>query len=237
MLSVVCWKWKPPIANYRSTFTGDTVNTLRRMVARHYPDPHRFICVTDDATGIGPDVDVVPIWNDHGDLPHPHSHTHPSCYRRLKAFAPEMRELFGPRFVSVDLDCVILEDLRPLWNRPEPFVGWGGTTAPREAYNGSMYLMSAGCRAKVWRDFHPQVSPVLAKQAGFYGSDQAWMSYALGPQEPRWTTADGVYSFRIHIAPNHGQLPGNARIVFFNGKKDPWTPDVYSLPWVRANWR
>lgn len=235
-LSVVCWKWRPPMANYRSTFTAETVNTLKRMIDRHYTDPHRFICVTDDAAGLDETIAVVPIWNDYADLPHPHSHTHPSCYRRLKAFAPEMREIFGPRFVSIDLDCVIVGDLRPLWNRREEFVGWGGTTSPRHAYNGSMFLLTAGSRPRVWREFNPRCSPAMAKAAGFYGSDQAWMSYALGANEPRWTTADGVYSYRIHVAPHRGELPPNATIVFFNGKQDPWSPDVRGLEWVRANW-
>lgn len=236
MLSVVCWRWQP-VEGYRSTFGPETVNVLKRMVARHYKDPHRFICCTDDATGIDSDVEIVPIWSDHAGLPHPHNHTHPSCYRRLRAFAPEMREIFGPRFVSVDLDCVIVDDLRPLWNRPEDFVCWGGTTMPRTSFNGSMFLLTAGARASVWTDFNPVSSPATAKAAGYYGSDQAWISYCLGTKGARWFAEDGVCSYRLHVAPNRGRLPNHARIVFFNGKLDPWHPDVQRLPWVQEHWR
>lgn len=234
MLTVVCWRWTPQ-AGYRSQYSGEVVRVLRNMVARHYPDPHRFVCVTDHARDL-PDIETVPLWQDYHDVPHPHSHTHPSCYRRLKAFAPEMREVLGDRFVSVDLDCVILGDLRPLWNRPEEFVGWGGTTQPPSAFNGSMFLMTAGTRAQVWRDFDPARSPGLAKKAGFYGSDQAWISYSLGNREARWSTDDGVYSYRVHIRPA-GEVPANAKVIFFNGKKDPWSPDIRGLEWVQSNWR
>jgi hypothetical protein len=235
MLSVVTWKWKP-FNGYRSSYSPDTVNILRRMVARHYPDPHRFICVTDDPDGLDPDVEVVPLWDDHATLLHPHSHTHPSCYRRLKAFAPEMREILGKRFVSIDLDCVVMGDLRPLWNRPEEFVGLAGTQPPT-TFNGSMFLLTAGTRPRVWNDFHPRYSPDYAKKAGHYGSDQAWISYCLGEKEARWTTADGVYSYRLHVAPVGGRLPVDARICFFNGKADPWSKGPSELEWVRQHWR
>jgi hypothetical protein len=237
VLTVVCWRWRP-FNGYRSSYGPETVNTLQAMVKRHYPDPHRFVCCTDDARGLHPDVEVVPIWNDYADLQHPHSHKHPSCYRRLKAFAPEIRDFFGKRFVSMDLDCVIVDDLRPLWNREEEFVAWGGTTAPHEAsVNGSMFLLTAGSRPRVWKDFNPRFSPTIAKKAGFYGSDQAWIGYCLGHGAAKWTTADGVYSYRLHVEPARGQLPKDARIVFFNGKKDPWSPDVKRLPWVMEHWR
>src|SRR4051812_8065560 len=105
-LTVICWKWETP--GYRSTFGPETVNVLRRMVARHYPRPHRFLCVTDATAGLDPDVEVVAPWNDFAEVPSPHGKKNPSCYRRLRAFAPDIEPVFGPRFVTIDLDCVIL---------------------------------------------------------------------------------------------------------------------------------
>lgn len=234
--AVVTWKWKP-LPGYRSEFTAETVNVLRRMVARHYPDPHRFICVTDDPVGIDPDIEVLPLWNDHASVPSPFGDKNPSCYRRLRAFAPDIAESFGPRFVSMDLDCVITGDLRPLWNRTEDFVIWGDTN-PRTAYNGSMFLLSAGARRKVWDDFDPKDSPKRAKAAGCFGSDQGWISFCLGPSEQRWTKADGVYSFRNDVRPsNASHLPQGARVVMFHGRYDPWSPLVQQIaPWVKQHW-
>jgi hypothetical protein len=231
MLSVVCWKWMGP-RGYRSTFGPQTVNVLRRMVARHYPHPHRFVCVTDDATGLDPDVLVVPDRRDFADLPSPHGGANPSCYRRLRAFAPDAARTFGERFVSLDLDCVITGDLTPLWHRAEAFVVVGDTN-PKTAYNGSMFLLTAGARAQVWTSFDPRTSPRRAMAAGNFGSDQAWISYCLGRGEATWTRRDGVYSYRNEIAPRGNALPANARIVLFHGIHDPWDRQTRQLAWVR----
>ncbi len=235
MLTVVCWKWKPP-PGYRSTFLGTHVNVLRSMVARHYRIPHRFVCVTDDPAGIDQSsIEIVKLWEDYSRLPSPHGRHMPSCYRRLRMFSDDARFLFGDRFVSLDLDCVITADLSPLWDRPEDFVIWGDTN-PRTPYNGSMMLMKAGSRSKVWTEFHPVRSPALAKKMGYYGSDQAWIGACLGRGEAIWGQADGVYSFRNHVRAM-GTLPRDARIVIFHGRHDPWDSDMQKIGWVRENWR
>lgn len=232
MLSIVTWKWRPA-PGYRSVFAPETVNVLARMVRRHYPHPHRMICVTDDRTGIGEGVEILPLWNDFADIPSPHLGNNPSCYRRLRMWHPEAAQWFGGRFVSIDLDCVITGDLTPLWDRPEDLVLWGDTN-PTTHYNGSMVLMSAGCRPHVWQQFDPQTSPRRAKNAGQFGSDQGWFSYVLGPGEARWTRADGVYSFRCDIVPNDlRRLPTNARIIMFHGHHDPWGAFArQNCPWL-----
>jgi hypothetical protein len=238
MLSVVTWKW-PPRKSYRSVYGPEVVNVLRSMVARHYPAPHRFLCVTNDAAGLEPEVEVVPDRADFAALPSPHGPASPSCYRRLRAFAPDAGEIFGLRFVSLDLDCVIVGDLRPVWDRPEDFVIWGDTN-PRTRYNGSMFLLTAGARPQVWDRFDPATSPRQALAAGNHGSDQAWISYVLGKGEARWTKADGVYSYRNEILGSGagGALPPGARVVFFHGQHDPWSPDVQQRhTWVREYWQ
>ena len=236
MLTVVTFKWRPP-AGYRSRFDARTVNALFRMVDRHYPAPHRNVCITDDPAGIDPAIDIVPLWPDHATIPSPHGRQNPSCYRRLKLFDPAIEAVLGPRFVSLDLDTVIVGDLRPLWDRPDEFIIWGETD-PRSFYNGSMFLQTAGARAQVWRTFDPRRSPWEAKRAGKFGSDQGWISYCLGPGEATWGRADGVYSFRVHLEPHDtgDTLPANARIVMFHGKTDPWTWRAQRLPWVREHY-
>lgn len=231
--AVVCWKWQPP-RGYRSVFGPQHVNTLKSMVRRNLKMPHRFICVTDDTKGIDADVEIVPMWTDHASVPSPHGAHQPACYRRLKAFSPEIAKSFGPRFVSLDLDTIVTGSLDALFDRPEDFVAWGETD-PRSYYNGSMWMMTTGSRRKVWDDFDPKISPGLAYRAGRFGSDQGWISYCLGRGEALWTTQDGVYSYRKHVRFHH--LPANAKIVHCHGKNDPWGFECQNLKWVKEHYR
>lgn len=233
MLRVVCWKWKSK-PDYHSKFTAQAVNTLRAMVDRCYRKPHEFVCITDDSTGIDSDVRIVPIWSDYSDLYGPNG---VNCYRRLRAFSTEAADIIGPRFVSLDLDSVLTGDMSPLWDRPEDFVIWGDT-ARNTPYNGSMFLLRAGTRTKVWDSFDPATSPTRALELKYVGSDQAWIGVSLGPNEPRWSQSDGVYSWRVHLKISGGRLPSNARAVFFHGRDNPWHDDLQrTYPWIAKHYQ
>lgn len=236
-LTIVTWKWKPT-NGYRSAFPPHAVNVLRRMVERHYPKRHRFVCVTDDPRGLDRGIDVVPLWSDFADVRVENTAKHPSCYRRLRAFSPDIAKVFGDRFVSLDLDLVITGELAPLWDRPEPFVCYSGTRGPGHL-NGSMWLLTAGAFPHVWRDFDPDRSPALARSAGFFGSDQGWMSYCLAKTAATWGKADGVVSFRNEIRTNRpAVLPNGARVVVMHGAMKPWDIGIrMRYPWMFQHWR
>lgn len=232
VLSVVVWKWANP--GYRSTFTGEHVNALARMISKHYARPHKILCVTNDATGIDPAITIIPDTADFADVQNPYGPHAPSCYRRLRLFHPDAAQWFGERFVSLDLDMVAVRDLVPLWDRPEDVVLYRDPLYPSQV-NGSMLLLTAGARPDVWTSFNPDRSPQIARGAGFRGSDQAWLSLRL-PGEAKWDTRDGVYSYRKDIEPEGGRLPGDARLVVMHGKTDPWSRAAQALPWCRENW-
>jgi hypothetical protein len=234
-LTFVSWRWTP-VGRYRSTFGPETVYALRDMIAKHYAKPHRFLCVTDEPAKL-PGIETIPLWKDAGNVPSPIGHSYPSCYRRLKVFAPEAGEMFGPRLVSIDLDTVIVNDITPLFDRPEDFVIWGESDFPHTTpYCGSMWMLRTGTRTKVWTEFDEKTSPRAAMKAGCRGSDQAWLSYILGPKEATWGRKDGVYSFRKHIQKYGHGLPSDARMVMFHGKEDPWGPLAQGLTWVKAHY-
>lgn len=235
-LHVVCYKWEP-MPGYRSLFSHTQVNTLYNMVERHYHKPFELVCITDNPKDIDPRVRIIPLWADHAGLESPHGGLNPACYRRLKMYSQEAEQFIGKRFVAIDLDVVLVDDVTPVWDREEDFMIWGETLR-RTPYNGSMQMMTAGARKQVWERFDPVNSPRDARKAGFDGSDQAWISYVLGPHEKRWTKDDGVFSFRLHVKPYGGKLPEGARIVFFEGQIDPWSPQARKLaPWVKEHWR
>lgn len=235
MLSIVTFKWTQH--HYHTRFCSHYVNVLKNMVHRHYLHPFRFFCVTDDAAGLDKDIEVVPLWEDHANLRNPSNQLGPSCYRRLKVFSKEAKDIFGERILTLDLDTVIVADMSPLWQRTEEFIAWGDTH-PQTHYNGSMMLMTAGAREFIWTEFMPRQSPQMAHAARHFGSDQGWISYRLGPREARWGKSDGIYSWRVHLQPAGGKLPDDARIVMFHGKQKPWDAGVINhYGWINEHWR
>lgn len=235
-LTVVTFLWKPP-AGYRSKYTAAHVDILRRMVRRNYAFPHRFVLVTDDPTGLTePDIEVFQLWDDLSQVKNPNGSNNPSCYRRLRLFAPEPGAWLGPRFVCIDLDSVIVGDMGPLWNRPEDFVIWQAPGGNRNPYCGSMFMLRAGTRPTVWTEFDEVHSPIETIRAGLFGSDQAWIALNLGGDEATWAKAEGAYSYRMQVE-KKSALPANAAVVFFHGKPDPWEPGPQRKAWVRENYR
>lgn len=226
MLTVVCWLWQ----GWRPVYTPEHVINLRNMLARHLRMPHRFVCVTDQPAI--PGVECVPLWGcpiGLADMP-----SVPNCYRRLKLFADES---FGPAVLSIDLDCVILNDITPLVERalPHDFMIMKGYANP---YNGSLWFVRPGANSHVWTDLGPATIAAAREQRmadgrRFYGSDQSVMAYML-PDAPMWTQADGLYQ-------NVRQRKLNVvdpRIVFFAGRRKPWDSDwsheyqIHSRPMV-----
>lgn len=233
MISVVCWLWSAP---GRTAYRAAHVNTLAAMVRRHYPSPHRFLCVSNEPGKYDAGVEIIQDREDFADVPSPHGGLNPSCYRRLRLFAPDSAATFGERIINLDLDCVITGDLRPLWDRDDDFVIWRDP-GNRTPYCGSVWLLRSGSRAQVWAEFDPRSSPAAARAAGRLGSDQGWIAHCLGPHEATWTAADGVYSYR-NDGLRRNFLPASARIVFFHGAVKPWDPEAQGLAWVREHfWR
>ncbi len=214
MISVVTFKWG-------AKYTAAHVNRLRAMVDRFYSPDARVICVTNNGEGIDSRVDVIPDDEDFADMISPSGRAAPSCYRRLRIWRKDAGQVFGEKFVCIDLDVCAVDDLRPLWDRPDPIVLYRDPLyGHRGQHCGSMALLKAGAAPHVWETFD-ELSVAIAKGKGFKGSDQAWLSCAL-PHVPTWSTADGVYSYRKDVLTRKGVIPPDARLVIFHGNPKPW---------------
>lgn len=222
------------------------VNVLAASVSRNLKMPHEIVCVTDMPEGIDGGIRIVPLWDD--------LRSFRRCFVRLKAFAPQMAEVLGPRFVSIDLDTVVTGPLDHLFDRPEPFVAWQDQ-ARITPYCGAQWMLTAGAHPEVWETFNYDEWQGLKAKTGYYGSDQAWMAYKI-PGAPVWTKEDGVYSFRLNLLRLTGGdpvgkrlksrirslggcvLPENASIVHFHGLFDPSMIELQQeIPWISQHWR
>ncbi len=241
MISIVTWLWKN--TDYSTAhnagdriFTMRHVNVLRAMFSRHLRAPHRVILITDEDTkGLDRRVEAIPTPRAAVNVAHlgsPEGAGMPSCYRRLWTFSNEARSL-GPRILSMDLDVALVNDVTPLVEREESFVGWRPIQPWGNGANvcGGVFLLTTGAHREVWDDF--SVAGVReAHGAGFRGSDQAWISFKIGATCARWKREEGIYSYKEMKR----FRPVDARMVQFAGWPKPWQPEAQSIAWVRSNY-
>jgi len=231
MLTILTWLWSQ--AGGRTAYTAAHVNIWADMVRRNLSMPHRLACVTDMPAGISKGIDIIeppgefedvriPTWGEN------RGRGLPQCFRRIALFRPDAGRIFGKHFVSMDLDCVIGADLTPLFDHDYDFRMYRGTTLSRP-YNGSMLQMKAGARPQVYSDFTVEGATEAGKK--YLGSDQAWISYSLGPGEATWGAADGVLAY----GSRHNVEASIQRIMFFLSPIKPW--DMLADPWIGAHYR
>lgn len=241
MLQIVLWKWEQH--GTARAYEADHVNVMCSMLRRNLKHmPHRIVCVTDKTAGIT-ECETAPLWPDHDDLPNASGFHLPSCYRRLKLYDKTTQESIGiekgDRIVSLDLDALICDDIRALMKTEGEYVGWElkGVNQQR-VFNGSLQMFDAGTLQEIWSDFDPRTSPSLAGQAGYRGSDQAWLSYKLA-QRPG---SVGLVWPEVSSYPLQNRMQGILRrdnkIIFFHGSVKPWDIKARTAtPWVERYWR
>lgn len=233
-LTIVCFLWRRNPSGFQLPavidYGPEHVRRLERGLKRHMRTPFRFVCITDQPESLE-GIETIPLWDKCSGLG--------GCYNRLYTFSPDMRQLIGERFVCIDIDCIVMGDLTPLFSRPESFVinryipSPAGDCAKDQDYNGGLYMMDAGARADVWDHFNPVISPMLvdaAKDQGkVVGTDQAWIRLVLGSGEATFGPEHGVYEARMIGR----ELPADAKLVFFAGRRDP---SRCGYKWARENW-
>lgn len=232
MLGVVCFQWNNGYREYLPEY----VNILARAVKRHLPIPHRFFCVTDETKGFSADVEVIETpekAREFGRMPSPEGPRFPSSYRRLWAFSEEAKCL-GDRVMMLDIDCVITGDLTPLFAPQDDFVGWRPSSlwGKENRVAGGTWLHRTGTKTELWNEFSAEAAR-KARAAGFRGSDQAWISYRLGPKVALWPQHSGIYQAQQMKKQGFNVLPKDARIVHMNGRVKPWA--LRHIPWVREH--
>lgn len=242
MITVVTFLWSDPHRQRGYTFGPRHVALVQSMVKRNLTMEHEFVCVTDWVeaprhTENG--IRWVPIdWR---------KHVGGTCFVKLMLHRPDIAGLLGRRILYLDLDCVVTGSLNDIVARGEDAVFWRNPNwsagGRRAFYQGSMQLFTAGGRSELWTDFDPAETPKWVNRR-YGGAEQAWISERLPHTEAHWTDADGVYGagrmFRDRMDKGlpPGDLPENARIVFFPGNRMPDQPDVQEqYSWIKEHYR
>ena len=108
MANIICMKWG-------TKYGPEYVNRLANMVRRNMTIPHRFVCMTDDATGLDPRIDARPL-PDFDDPGGPER-----GWRKISTFRRPLFDLVGPT-LFLDLDIVIVDSIDCLFDHPGEFL-------------------------------------------------------------------------------------------------------------------
>lgn len=241
--TVVCMKWG-------DRYGPEYANRLYGMVARNTRRPLRFVCMTDDATGLRPEIEAVPL--PEIDLPEPFIRM---PWRKMALWRADLLGLEGTA-LFLDLDLLITgpiddffdyephEDFVVIRNWTTPGTGIGNTSCFRFRIGSNPHLFE-----EVNRDFAGVYARFRIEQT--YISRHAH-SIAFWPEA--WCV-----SFKHSLLPawpwrlfRPAKLSPEARVVAFTGKPDvhdviagawpaPWYKKIYKTlrrpEWVADHWR
>jgi hypothetical protein len=211
-LTVACVKWG-------TRYGPEYVNVLHDMVRRHLTVPHRFVCFTDDPSGVlcetQPIVPKLPRW-----------------FGKVTLFGHPV----PGRILFFDLDMVIVGNIDGFAQYQGPFClvkpfnrDWGFGSA----------IMSIGpyFGRHIWDEFARDPEAAIqrchaeADPPGNHG-DQRWIELHVERADYWQDLLPGqVVGYRRDCREG---LPPGARVASFHGRLDPHlAPD----PWVREHWR
>ena len=248
-VNIICLKWGK---RYPASFT----NKLYASVKRHLHRPFRFVCFTDDATGLAEGIDPQPL----PELPGEEVlkvAPWPNIFVKLCLFRDGLANLKGPT-LFFDVDVVIQQDIdcffdyRPGKNciihnwvelrkrlfRPRPNIG-----------NSSCFRFEAGKSQYIYETFLREMADAVDHEK--YPTEQAFMTHAM--KEVYWWPDQWVKSFKrtcVPVCPLNLLITPrkpNTRVLVFHGNPDPDKAvagfkgkrihhSVKPCPWILEDW-
>lgn len=243
MQTVLCLKWG-------SRYSSDYVNKMYAMVSRNTSRPTRFVCITDDATGIRHEVDVKPM--PQFDLPEK-LRFHP--FRRMFIFDKTLFDLSGD-VLHFDLDLAVVSSIDRLFDYekqstfcvPENWTQFG-----KRIGNMSVFRFRIGEHTNIWDRFSK--NPLA--QMNEYRNSQTFVSRNI--KELTFYPRPWCLSFKHSIVPRWPlnffmtpKKPDDCIAIAFTGKPDideaisgTWPVEgldrfrkyVRPTPWLGEYWR
>ena len=210
--TVVSMKWG-------KKYGADYVNRLYNMVKRNTTLPFKFICYTDDANGLLPEIQARPL--PEMDLPEGPERG----WRKLSLFKKDI-DLSG-RILFLDLDTVIVGNIDDYFTIDGDFIlirHWRPSKKQGVGETG-VYRFEAGAHADLYENFMANIDEVKAN----FRHEQAYVCDALSRQNKlSFWPSEWMPSFKydcmrwfilgLFLEP---KLPEKAKMIVFHGHPMP----------------
>lgn len=244
-VNVACIKWG-------TRYGAHYVNNLYRGVETHLSRPFRFLCYTDDATGLCDGIEVVDI-----DRLVVHPSLRNDVFQKL-SLIHSGSGLSGPT-LFLDLDVILLGSLDPLFDyEPGKFciiwnwIAWRKTLLRKrpDVGNSSVFRFEAGQYDHVLEEY--LADPNRARTE--FPTEQAFLTECVRETKQYWPD-DWVRSFKYQCRPvfplnwiRPPKIDPRTRILVFHGRPDPeeivttgydgtWHRKVLPQPALQQHWQ
>jgi len=247
--NVVCMKWG-------DKYPSHYVNQLYAGVSRFLRRPFRFVCFTDDPSGILPEVEIQPMPKE----PFEDAFVRIAAgkrgiaLRKVSLFRPGLAGLQGP-VLGFDVDVAITGPLDDLFDFAPGKIcmrrDWLEKRRMRPGGHGSVFRYDPELHSYVFEEFaaDPEGRAAWAK-----GSEQKYTSLtALAHGDLEYFPPEWISSFKrnsLWIPPlNHlfePRLPADTRVLCFHGRpkleealrgrEGPWYLRSLPASWLGEFW-
>lgn len=237
IVNVLCMKWG-------TKYSGDYVNTLYSMVARNMSREFRFICLTEDGSGLNDKVEVFPLPELSVDLGGPER-----GWNKLAVFAETLYDLKG-KVLCLDLDLIITGSLDDLFDYPGEVMIIKDWIKKDGTGNSSVYRFEVGAHPEVLAEFEKSFAQIKKT----HRNEQEYLSAALMAKNALvYWPDEWCRSFKRHcikplsfLIARETEMPEDTRVLVFHGKPDPheaiagtsgkWYRRFKPATWVSAHW-
>lgn len=243
-VNIICVKWG-------TKYGPDYVNKLSSMVSRNMTRPYRFVCLTDDTTGLDPQIEThplpaigIPAFDAHTGWTRLHG------WLKVTVFAAPLYDLTG-QTLFLDVDIVITGPLDPFFDPPGDFIVIKEWDKRDETGNTSVFRYTAGAHG----DLIAHLAGSLQSAQSDYRNEQEFVtSYFSRQGKMTYWPAAWCVSFKRHCMHRGlagffkpARIPEGAKVVVFHGKPNPpeaitgrsgkWYRRVLPVTWVDELWR
>ena len=245
-VNILCMKWG-------TLYGPEYANRLYAMVARNITRPFRFVCFTDDETGLRREIVVRPL--PHIDIDPPYEKT---PWKKLALYEADLGDVTGTA-LFLDLDLVIVGSLDRFFEFPGAYCVIRNWTRPKDIVgNTSVFRFEIGAHTDLLARFHSRSTQHWVDKDRI---EQTFLSRILHEQGQLTFWPDGwCASFKVHALPGgwkfprlllnwvkRSQVPDEASIVVFHGHPNPddalagrwpggWYKRLRPATWIDDYW-
>lgn len=230
MKTILCMKWG-------TQYGVDFVNQLYNGVKNNITGDFRFVCLTDDETGLHPDIDALPLPDiELGDA------RLMSGWRKISSMSPQLKQApynMSGTILFFDVDMIITDNIDDFWTyEPGEFCiieNW--TQMGKGIGNSSVYRYELEQMHDIFHDFEKRHAEIYQQ---FDNSQTFFTTSVAKKQAVKWWPESWCKSFKIHCMPHRllrglltPKMPKECKILVFHGPPKP--TDAAIGKWVKHN--